>query len=160
MKKSIGVGIIGCGARLQKIFTRIHRTHPQIELRALCDPHQGSIDNTRKAFNPNARIHDNYQQLVANPEIDWVLIGSWNCFHCDHAVAALHAGKHVFCEKPLAISLEQCLEMREAWKRSGRLFSLGFVLRYSPFYQKVRDLINDGVGGKIISFEFNETIDF
>ncbi len=158
--KAVGVGVIGCGARIQKIFTNIHSKHPEIQVRALCDPHPESIDNYRAAFNPNARIYENYKDLVADPEIDWVMIGSWNCFHCDHAVAALEAGKHVFCEKPLAVSLEQCLKMREAWKRSGRLFSLGFVLRYSPFYQKVSELIENGAVGKIISFEFNETIDF
>ena len=158
--KAVGVGVIGCGARIQKIFTNIHSRHPEIQVRALCDPHPESIDNYRAAFNPNARIYENYKDLVADPEIDWVMIGSWNCFHCDHAVAALEAGKHVFCEKPLAVSLEQCLKMREAWKRSGRLFSLGFVLRYSPFYQKVSELIENGAVGKIISFEFNETIDF
>lgn len=158
--KAVGVGVIGCGARIQKIFTNIHSKHPEIELRALCDPLSASIDRTRQAFNPNARIYEDYRQLVADPKIDWVMIGSWNCFHRDHTVAALDAGKDVFCEKPLATSLKHCLEMREAWKRSGRQFSLGFVLRYSPFYQKVRELIENGAVGKIVSFEFNETIDF
>ena len=158
--KYVGVGIIGCGARIQKILNRIHITYPEIQLRALCDPHPDSIANYRNTFNPNARVYKNFKELVADPEIDWVMIGSWNCFHCDHAVAALEAGKHVFCEKPLAISMEQCLKLKEAWKRSGRIFSLGFVLRYSPFYQKVRELIETGTVGKIVSFEFNETIDF
>ena len=158
--KEVGVGVIGCGARIHKIITRIQLSHPEIQVRALCDPHSESIDNYCASFNPDSRIYEKYEELVADPEIDWVIIGSWNCFHCEHAIAALDAGKHVFCEKPLAISLEQCLKMRESWKRSGRLFSLGFVLRYSPFYQKVHELIENGAVGKIVSFEFNETIDF
>lgn len=158
--KEVGVGIIGCGSRIQKIFTQVHSKHPEIKLLALNDPHQGSIDSTRGAFNSDAQVIQDYHQLVTIPEIEWVLIGSWNRFHCDHAVAALEAGKHVFCEKPLAITLEQCLKMRDTWKQSSCQFSIGFVLRYSPFYQNVFRLIQEGAIGKIVSFEFNETIDF
>jgi len=72
----------------------------------------------------------------------------------------LNAGKNVFCEKPLATSLEDCLAIRDASKKSGRTFSFGLVLRYSPHYQKVHELVSAGTIGDIISFEFNETIPF
>ena len=88
------------------------------------------------------------------------MIGSWNRFHREHAVAAFEAGKDVFCEKPLATNLDDCVAMARAWKKSGRLFSIGFTLRYSPHYRKVRELIAEGTVGDVVSLEFNETLHF
>ncbi len=88
------------------------------------------------------------------------MIGSWNARHREHAVAAFEAGKHVFCEKPLATTLEDAVAMRDAQERAGTLFSIGFTLRYSPHYQKIKEIVDSGEIGTIVSFEFNETLDF
>ncbi|RLD10212.1 MAG: gfo/Idh/MocA family oxidoreductase, partial [Chlamydiae bacterium] len=103
---------------------------------------------------------DSYQKLVADPEIDWVMIASWNCYHKEQTVAAFEAGKNVFCQKPLATNIDDCKAMYDAWKKSGKMFNIGFTLRYSPHYRKIKELLNEGVVGKIISMEFNETLDF
>jgi predicted dehydrogenase len=89
-----------------------------------------------------------------------VAIGSWNCQHREHAVAALQAGKHVFCEKPLATSVDDCLAMRSAWQKSGKLFYIGFTLRYSPHYRTIHQILESDTIGSIISMEFNETLAF
>jgi predicted dehydrogenase len=88
------------------------------------------------------------------------MIASWNCFHAQHTIAAFEAGKHVFCEKPLALSVGDCLAMRDAWRASGRLFSIGFTLRYSPHYRRIKELLSSGKIGSILSMEFNETLEF
>src|SRR5206468_7637583 len=98
--------------------------------------------------------------MLADPSVSWIMIGSPNNLHCKHAVAALRAGKHVFCEKPLATTLDDCLAIRDAVHASGRQFVVGFTLRYSPFYREVQRLVASGTIGKLISFEFNETLEF
>jgi len=88
------------------------------------------------------------------------MIASWNCFHKEQVVKAFDAGKHVFCQKPLAMNVEDCAEMLESWKKSGKLFNLGFTLRYSPHYRKIKKLLQENAIGKIVSMEFNETLGF
>lgn len=86
------------------------------------------------------------------------MVGSWNCFHATHIIAALDAGKHVFSEKPLATNLEDCRSIEAAVQRSDKMFSFGLVLRYSAFYQRIREIIEEMPLGKVLSFEFNETL--
>ena len=156
----LGIGLIGCGGRLREVVRNLAAATDQVEIVALCDPNPHSIRAARDTYNSNARVHEDYTDLVRDPAVDWVMIGSWNCFHARHTIAAFQAGKHVFCEKPLALSVEDCLAMRDAWHASGRLFSLGFTLRYSPHYRRIRQILSSGKIGSILSMEFNETIGF
>jgi predicted dehydrogenase len=156
--KPVGVGAIGCGSRLLGIMKRLPGIGEDIEVRALSDPSEHSIERARRELAPRARVCPDYRALARAQDVDWVFVGSWNCYHREHSVAALEHGKHVFCEKPLATSLEDCLAIRDAWRRSGRIFSVGFVLRHSPHYQAIRRLVREGAVGRVISMEFNETL--
>jgi predicted dehydrogenase len=98
--------------------------------------------------------------MLKDKNIDWIMVGSWNCFHSDHMIKALEAGKDVFCEKPLATTLEDCLQIKDAVEKSNNKFLIGFTLRYSPHYRKIKDLLDNNKIGRIISFEFNETLPF
>lgn len=131
-----------------------------VRITALCDPDADSHQALRAESGHDFESVASDQALVRHPDVDWVFIGSWNNFHAQQAIVALEAGKHVFCEKPLATTFEDCLAIREAVRKSGRVFAFGLVLRYSPHYQKVRQLIESGVVGEIVSFEFNETLGF
>ncbi len=156
----IGIGLIGCGGRLRGVVNEVFKATDQLEVIALCDPNPHSIDTAKKRFNDKASIYENHEDLVRDPDIQWVFIGSWNSLHAKHAIAAFEAGKHVFCEKPLALSVEDCIAMRDAWKASGKMFTIGFTLRYSPHYLKIKEIISSGTIGDVISMEFNETLDF
>jgi predicted dehydrogenase len=154
------IGVIGCGGRLRGILKRLPGRGQELRVAAICDPNETSLRKTLEELAPGARVCGDFRELAAAPDLDWVMVGSWNCHHREHAVAALEAGKHVFCEKPLATTLEDCLAIRDAWRRSGRTFCLGFVLRYSPHYQKIREILQAGALGRIVSFEFNETLHY
>jgi len=158
--KKVKIGVIGCGGRLRDVLRNLTRATPDVEVSALMDTNAHSIKATLEAFNPSAKVYGSYQELVQDPALDWVMIGSWNCFHAEHAIAAFQAGKHVFCEKPLALTVKDCLAMRDAWQQSGKLFSIGFTLRYSPHYRRIKELVAAGKIGTILSMEFNETLDF
>jgi len=156
------IGVIGYGGRLRDVVRRILAEDKQglISVTAAFDPDPVSQGTVRKDFGPGCRICSSEEELVGDPELDWVFIGSWNCHHGRQAVLALEAGKNVFCEKPLATSLEDCLAIREAAEKSGKTFAFGLVLRYSPHCRRVKEILRSGVIGRILSFEFNETIGF
>ncbi len=155
-----GIGVIGCGDRMRDVLKGLPGLRDEIEIVALCDTNPESIDAAKSAFNSRATVYENYRELVNDPTVNWVAVGSWNCFHKDHVIAALEAGKHVYCEKPLATTLDDCVAMYDAWKASASLFTIGFTLRYSPHYRAIKQMLDEGAVGKIISMEFNETLDF
>ena len=154
------IGIIGCGDRVRGVVRQVMRQDPQVRVAAVHDPASQAVAKAREAFGAALTVHDSEAALVQDPEIAWVFIGSYNHVHARQAVAALDAGKHVFCEKPLATTLEDCLAMRDAVRRSGRHLFVGFTLRYAPLYRRLKQLLDDGAIGEPISLEFNETLDF
>jgi len=158
--KKINVGAIGCGGMGLIIVKSLLSLDERLQLTGIYDPNENSVKKTLEEIKPQPNVYDSYQKLVADPEIDWVMIASWNNFHKEQTVAAFEAGKNVFCQKPLATNIDDCKAMYDAWKKSGKMFNIGFTLRYSPHYRKIKQLLNDGIVGKITSMEFNETLDF
>lgn len=160
----IKIGLIGCGGRLRIVLRNllaVPQTSNRIAITALFDPQPQATRQMREEFAPNARVFESEAALLAEGDVDWVMIGSWNCFHADQVIAALAAGKHIFCEKPLATSLDDCLRMKAALEKApGQHFFFGLVLRYTPFYRQIKKLLDNGAIGRLVSFEFNETIDF
>ncbi|KXU35645.1 oxidoreductase [Cephaloticoccus capnophilus] len=162
-KKSVKVGLIGCGNRGTTVVKHLLEGagSDQIELAALYDPRAGATAALNTKLGTAAVAQPSLDALLADSGIDWVIIASPNCHHVEQASAALRAGKHVFCEKPLATTFEDCLRLREARLAApDRHFFFGLVLRYTPLYQKAKELLASGILGKLISFEFNETLSF
>ena len=158
----VRLGVIGAGARMRTILKNVLRevAGDSIRVTAAYDPDADSHQALRADLGHGFESVASEQAVARHPDVDWVFIGSWNHVHARQAIAALEGGKHVFCEKPLATTLEDCLAIRDAVRKSGRVFAFGLVLRYSPHYQKVRELVASGVVGEIVSFEFNETLGF
>lgn len=158
--KEVGIGLIGAGARLTILVNMLTSRYPWIKIVAINDPSKDSIASALKKLNPQAKVYDDYRDLVKDPAVKWVFVGSWNCFHREHAVTAMEAGKDVFCEKPLATNLDDCLAIKNTQKITGKIFFIGFTLRYAPLYQQINMLLGEGAIGDIISMEFNETLRF
>ena len=156
---TIGLGIVGCGSRVGDLAKDTVALGDKVKVVAVCDPRPRAIETARKYFDADIPIIEDYRKLVRRRDVQWVAVGSYNHVHRDHVVAALRAGKDVFCEKPMAINLKQCLDIGKAWKKSGRRLIIGFTLRYSSHYRKIKEIVDSGRIGKILSFEFNETLD-
>lgn len=156
----IRIGAIGCGWRITMLLELLLKESDALELAAICDPREGVFENAARKFNPKLRQYRDYRKLVEAADLDWIMIGSWNNQHAEHAIAALKAGKHVFCEKPLATTIPDCLAIHKEWAARKQQLSLGFTLRYSPHYRKIKELITRGMIGDIISVEMNETLNF
>jgi predicted dehydrogenase len=132
----------------------------RIVITAAHDPDPEALKALRSVSGADFETVESEEALARHRKVDWVFIGSWNVFHARQAIAALMAGKNVFCEKPLATTAADCLAVRDAVEKSGRVFAFGLVLRYSPLYQKIRELVITGRIGRIVSLEFNETLGF
>lgn len=155
----VRVGLIGAGNMGRAVARAVTEASSQVEVSAVFDPDPAAIVESRQLFGDRFEVAESVDELLAM-DMDWVMIASWNCFHAEQAIAALKAGKHVFCQKPLAVTLDECLAMREAWRDSNCEFVIGFNLRYSPHYRQIKSLLDDGRIGQIVSFEFNETLNF
>lgn len=157
MSSPISFGVIGCGTRLKPIVQGLLANSSNLALTALADPDPASLEDYRPMLAPNGQAYATHQELLAAPP-DWILVGSYNAQHAEHVVAAVEAGCHVFCEKPLATTLGDCLAIRDALAQSDRTFAFGLVLRYSEFYQQLKKFTGPDQLGQLISFEFNETL--
>jgi len=99
-----------------------------------------------------------YKELLKVEGIDWIMIGSKNYQHYNHCIDSFKANKNVFCEKPLAISIEECENIRKVYKETKKLFATGFVLRHAPMYEKIKEIVSNGELGELISIEANELL--
>ena len=95
------------------------------------------------------KAYGSYDELLADPEVEAVYIPLPNHIHCEWAVRALKAGKHVLCEKPLALSEAQAAEMFQAARENGRLLMEAFAYLHSPFVQAVKAELDAGAIGEI-----------
>jgi len=155
----VNIGVVGCGARMRSVLRLLLPKDPRIIFKGAFDIDPEAIKQAREQFHlPNLIAYPSLESLVQDPSIDWVMIATWNRHHAAAAIAALDAGKNVFCEKPLATTLADCVAVKNAVQRSKGTFAFGLVLRYSPHYQRIRKTLADGRLGELISFEFNETL--
>lgn len=144
-------GIIGCGRIAQRHAEHIHNKG---ELVAVCDIVKEKADAMAGKF--NARVYYNEQELLkAEKEIDVVAVCSPNGLHAEHAIAALNAGYHVLCEKPMALTVHDCGEMLKAGERSNkRLFAIK-QNRFNPPVAAVKQLLDEGKLGKVYSMQLS-----
>jgi predicted dehydrogenase len=116
--------------------------------------------NSLKDYLPeNVGTYSDYKELLARDDLDWIMIGSKNNEHHEHCIAAFKSNRHVFCEKPLAISVQECEDIRAAQLKFSKLFVTGFVLRHAPLYRKIHEIVTEQkLLGKIVSVEANEIL--
>ena len=114
MGNKIGVGIIGCGSRIRGLAKKLIQQYPEIEVVGFFAPRAEAIEEGRKTLNPDAEAYNDYHELVNDKRIDWVMIGSWNCYHKEQAVAAFEAGKMSFVKNRLPLpwrTVSQCARL-------------------------------------------------
>lgn len=90
-----------------------------------------------------------YRELLARSDVDAIAVTSPDFLHEEHAVAALEAGKHVFCEKPLAITIAGCDHILEAWRQHGHRLMVGFNMRYMNIFRTMKEIVDSGAIGEI-----------
>jgi predicted dehydrogenase len=99
------------------------------------------------------RVHDTYQQVIDDPEVDVIYNPLPNSHHCQWTIAALRAGKHVLCEKPLASNAAEAQRMAAVAHETGRFLGEAFHYRYHPLAARVREIIRGGTLGRLRHLE-------
>ncbi|MCX7705725.1 MAG: Gfo/Idh/MocA family oxidoreductase [bacterium] len=153
--KRIKAGIIGCGHMGRNhISTILNNCRDEFEIVGICDPEEKEIKIAKNLFN-NTPIscYSDYKEMLKDKGIQAVFISVPNFLHADVAIAALKAGKDVFCEKPIATKVEDVYRMLEAKEKTGHLLVIGFELRYAEFYQRMKELVEgECVGRPVIAW--------
>lgn len=146
----VKVGIIGCGKIAQVRHIPEYEGNPDAELYGLFDINKERAEELAKLH--NCRVYSTYEELLADPEIDAVSVCVANSAHAEISIAALRAGKHVLCEKPMAITLEECEDMVRTAKEQGRYLMIGQNQRLAKAHIKAKELIKEGAIGDILTF--------
>lgn len=146
--KKLNVGIIGAG-RIGQVHAKSITYHiPQAKIVAISDIYYEGAEKVAESLGiPNA--YEDYHEILNNPEIDAVLICSSTDTHADIAVEAAEAGKHIFCEKPVDLTVAKIKKVIAAVEKAGVKLQIGFNRRYDHNFAEIKRLANDGKLGKL-----------
>lgn len=158
-----GVALIGTGfmgkshALAWRSVKGVFGDVPDVRLEALCDVGRDLAEARAREFGFR-RATDDWRTLLDDPAVDIVSITAPNAFHAEMAIAALEAGKHVWCEKPMAPAFADARAMRDAAARTGRTAILGYNYIQNPAIGHIRKLLDEGVIGPVnhIRLEMDE----
>ena len=146
----VRIGIIGCGGIANnKHMPALHRL-PDVELVAFCDIIVERAEKAAKEYGiEGAKVYEDYKELLKDETIDVVHVLTPNREHSFITVDALEAGKHVMCEKPMAINTEEAQKMLDAAKRTGKKLTIGYQNRYRPDSWYLKRACDNGDLGEI-----------
>ena len=147
MSTKLRVGLVGVGGNGGR-FLEAYATNPRVEVAAICDVR----DDHRQAMQEKYSVVHGYADvamLLQDDAVDLVSIHAPDGLHARFALAALDAGKHVFVEKPMATSIEDCLQVVERADRASTRMAVGHVLRTRPYFRMVKEMVDAGELGSI-----------
>lgn len=147
---NVRIGFIGCGGIAnQKHFPGMVQ-QKGVDLVAFCDLIlERAEEGAKKYGTADAKVYTDYKELLADPTIDAVHVLTPNVAHCEITVAALEAGKHVLCEKPMAATPADAKKMLDARDRTGKLLTIGYQYRHFPENKLAKKVVDDGHVGDI-----------
>ena len=144
--KQFNVAIIGLGFGAE--FIPIYQAHPLGNIQAICRRNEAELNKIGDAFGIEKR-YTSYDEVLADPEVDFVHINSPISDHAPHSIAALKAGKHVMCTVPMATTIEQCEEIVNLVKETGLKYMMAETVVYSREFLFIKEMYDRGELGKI-----------
>jgi scyllo-inositol 2-dehydrogenase (NAD+) len=151
-RAKLKVGIIGLG-RLGKVYVRdLAARIPETTVVAVADIDRPLADRISEEFNV-PKTYGSAEDLIADRNVDAVVIVTSTHAHRENAVAAARSKKPTFCEKPPALSLAECSAMSSAVEQSGSFFQMGFMRRFDPGYAAAKEKIAQGAIGRPVVFK-------
>ena len=149
MNKSskIRVGLIGAGRIGTLHIEHLVQNIPEVELTTICSLNLSNLKSIAEQYNV-PKVTTDYNTLLADPQIDAVLITASTNTHVEMSQAAAKAGKHIFCEKPISLDLEQIDETLAIVEKAGVKFQVGFNRRFDASFKRVREAVTSGEIGE------------
>lgn len=146
-KERVRIGMIGPGSRGQFLLSFLSK-NPKAEIVAFADLYEPSL-NAAQAIVPTARLYDNYKKLLNDKEVQAVVVATPLATHYQIVMDAFDAGKHVYCEKTIGYTMEECYKMYQKHLETGCLFFTGQQRLFDPRYIKAMEMVHQGVFGEI-----------
>jgi predicted dehydrogenase len=147
-QRQLRVGLIGCGS----LGTRHARGVcgiENVELAAVCDAHQEAVQALSAKIGKSPPAYTDHRRMLDKETLDAVIVVTPNSNHRDITLDAAAAGAHIFCEKPMAVTLDECDDMIEAVERAGIHFMIGYMRRFQPAFMKMKEIIDSGAIGPV-----------
>jgi predicted dehydrogenase len=144
-QKRLKVGVLGCGPIAQAAHLESAGKAKNAELYALCDVAEDLLNRMAIAHGAQKSFTD-YNAMLADPALDAVIIATSDTFHVPAAIAALNAGKHVLCEKPLGTNVEEVESLRDVAQKSGLTLQVGHMKRFDAGIQSAKHFIDTEMG--------------
>lgn len=143
----VRVGVIGTGG-ISQLHLDAYAANPDVDIVALCDINEDRVRQCGMKYSVH-NVFTDYNEILRMDGLDAVSVCTWNSVHAPAAIAALKAGKHVLCEKPMAMNAREAAEMERTAKECGRLLMIGFVRRFGNDAAVLGDFIEGGMMGDI-----------
>lgn len=147
----MNVGIIGCGKIAQIRHIPEYTDNANAKITGYYDFNYERAQELEEKY--GGKAYTSVDELLENPELDAVSVCVANNAHAEISIKALRAGKHVLCEKPMAVTLEDCIAMTEEAEKSQKLLMIGQNQRFAKAHVKAKQLIAEGVIGDVITFK-------
>ena len=147
--RTFRVGIIGTGW-IAEAHAESYLNQPDVKIVALADLIPGKAESFAKRYGlADARCYPDHKSLLAGEQLDAVSVCTYNTAHAQCAIDALAAGVNVLLEKPMSVTVQEAADIIRAEKQSGKLLSIGFQPRMDFNMQKIREIVQSGVLGKV-----------
>jgi predicted dehydrogenase len=156
--KKVRIGLIGVAHRAK--IAKNWQQDERAELVAGCDIIPEYLDEFQEEYGKDTFVCSDYRDLLRRDDIDAIAIFTPDNFHAEPAIAALNAGKDVFLEKPMAITIEDCEAIIKAEKESGQKLMIGFNMRYMDYFNTMKAIIDAGTIGKIKTIWIRHFVNF
>ena len=151
MTRRVGWGLVGCGDIARKRVAPALRDLDNCELVAVSRADAARAESFAAEFRAK-RWHEDWHDLVNDPEVEAVYVATPVHLHAEQAVAAAEAGKHVLCEKPLALTVAECERMNAAAADNGVLLGVAYYRSFYPAVERVREILESGeIGVPVIA---------
>ena len=149
--KRLKIGVLGCGPIAQAAHFESAAKAANAELYAICDVAEDLLARMAATHRPQ-KTYTDYDAMLADPAIDAIIIAAADAFHVPASIAALQAGKHVLCEKPLGVGVEEVEALRQAVRASGRVLQVGHMKRFDIGLQSAKAFV-DGEMGELLALK-------
>ena len=147
----LGIGFVGSDVHVGG-YVKAFLEHPDVRLIGACDYEEDNAQDVATQGHMGLWTTC-YDEFLENPEIDVIMVCSPDHYHAAHSIAALRAGKHVLCEKPMTTTLQDCKDMVRAVDETGLTFMASQFMRFQSTHQEIKKLYDDGALGQAFFVE-------
>lgn len=152
-KDQLGIALIGLGYYSEQLLAPALQETEHVKLAGIVTGTPSKAEAWSEKYNlpaKNIYSYDNYDEIAQNPDIDMVYVVLPNSMHMEYTIRGAKAGKHVICEKPMAMDAEECRQMIAACKEENRMLSIGYRMQFEPTTQEAIRFQRENVFGDIM----------